>query len=245
MLSPTGRRFVVRDMGKSYNFQATSFLKSPSISSLSVNTREFTICGYFRTKVQVAGSVSGYKTWFGIENSGGTYQVGNYGNTGADKGKIYCAAIAGFAGAGSITGAGSPSPDLMDCKWHFLAMSCSFLSNEVKLYVDGELIGTSTWAVASSNIDYVCFNSRYYDANRSMDAIGTHYKLFNKALSQTELRDMYYNNIIPSGLALSYELNDTTGTVATDTSGNGKNGTITPGAGFWEVEVPMKSRSSI
>lgn len=65
----------------------------------------------------------------------------------------------------------------------------------------------------------------------------------NKALSLAEIEGIYYNGTYPSGLLLHYKLDEGSGTTATDTSGNGNNGTIT--SATYSTDVVMVPRTSV
>jgi hypothetical protein len=69
-------------------------------------------------------------------------------------------------------------------------------------------------------------------------------RIWNRALTATEIANMYYNNIVPrNGLVAEYLFNETTGTTALDSSGNGNNGTIT-GATYTD-DVPYRERTLV
>jgi hypothetical protein len=52
-------------------------------------------------------------------------------------------------------------------------------------------------------------------------------RIWSRALTAQEVSDLYLNNIVPrEGLVAEYLFNEATGTTATDSSGNGNNGTI-------------------
>lgn len=65
--------------------------------------------------------------------------------------------------------------------------------------------------------------------------------IFNRAITADEATAFYSAGTVPSGLVRRYDLNEGTGTTATDTSGTGVNGTIT--SGTWSTDVPMKLRT--
>lgn len=67
------------------------------------------------------------------------------------------------------------------------------------------------------------------------------FRTFNKALTATEISQMYYNNIVPSGLTSEYLFNEGTGTTAADSSGYANNGTIT--GATYSTNVPIVPRN--
>lgn len=68
-------------------------------------------------------------------------------------------------------------------------------------------------------------------------------RVWNRALTATEIANMYYNNIVPrNGLVAEYLFNEGSGTTALDTSGNGNVGTIT--GATYTTDVPLKIRTT-
>lgn len=69
-------------------------------------------------------------------------------------------------------------------------------------------------------------------------------RIWNRALTAQEIKDLYLNNIVPQdGLVAEYLFDEATGTTAIDTSGNGNDGTIT--GATYTTDVPLKLRTSI
>lgn len=68
------------------------------------------------------------------------------------------------------------------------------------------------------------------------------YILFNKALSQAEINSLYYQGTLPSGVVGRWLFDETSGTLALDSSGNGNNGTIM--GATYTTNVPMVARSA-
>jgi hypothetical protein len=65
--------------------------------------------------------------------------------------------------------------------------------------------------------------------------------IISRALTPTEIRNLHYNNIAPSGAVLDLRLNEGAGATAYDSSGNGNNGTIT--GATWSDDTPTKARN--
>jgi hypothetical protein len=66
-------------------------------------------------------------------------------------------------------------------------------------------------------------------------------RILNRALTQSEITNLYYNRTIPTVLAGEWLFNEGEGTTAIDSSGNGNNGTIT-GATYSD-DVPLRPRT--
>jgi peptidoglycan/xylan/chitin deacetylase (PgdA/CDA1 family) len=66
-------------------------------------------------------------------------------------------------------------------------------------------------------------------------------RIWSRALSATEVQNLYlYNDVPRNGLVAEYLFNEGSGTTATDSSGNGNNGTIT--GATYVTDAPLKTR---
>ncbi len=69
-------------------------------------------------------------------------------------------------------------------------------------------------------------------------------RIWNRALTATEISNLYFNNIVPQdGLVAEYLFDEASGTTAYDTSGNGNDGTIS--GATYTTDVPLTLRDSI
>jgi hypothetical protein len=69
-------------------------------------------------------------------------------------------------------------------------------------------------------------------------------RIWNRALTATEVANMYFNNAIPrNGLVGEWLFNETTGTTALDSSGNGNNGVIT--SATYTTDTPLRARNLV
>jgi hypothetical protein len=124
---------------------------------------------------------------------------------------------------------------LMDGNWHHVAYVSTGAAATQLLYVDGILQGTvtatpnlsggSAATIASQN------GSNYFQG--TIDDV----RVYDRALSASEITDLYHwgVNVAPStGLVGWWKLDEASGTSASDSSGNGNTGTVTPNAtGVW------------
>lgn len=77
-----------------------------------------------------------------------------------------------------------------------------------------------------------------------MDGLIDEVRYYNRALSATEVQNLYFHNIVPTdGLVAEYLFNEASGTTALDTSGNGNHGTIT--GATYTTDVPLVPRDSV
>lgn len=114
----------------------------------------------------------------------------------------------------------------------------------LKLYRNGLLIGTQTktGVIALST-------SNFFVGSRSGGApfyngIVDEPRIWNRALTATEIASMYYDNVIPtSGLIGEWLFDEASGTTALDTSGNGNNGTIT--GTTYTTDTPLQARTEV
>lgn len=119
--------------------------------------------------------------------------------------------------------------------WHHIIGTCD--GRYVNLYIDGVLV-KSTDTGAYKNIGYtnnnnLCIGTEAGNtvATNSQNFVGTigATRIYNRALSPTEVYNNYQGNVTRSGLVGEWLLNANSGTVAKDTSGNGNDGTLNGG----------------
>lgn len=68
-------------------------------------------------------------------------------------------------------------------------------------------------------------------------------RIWNRALSATEVSNLYFNNIVPGdSLVAEYLFNEASGTTALDSSGNGNNGTHNC---TYTTDTPLKARTAV
>ncbi|MEM6799272.1 MAG: LamG domain-containing protein, partial [Planctomycetota bacterium] len=115
------------------------------------------------------------------------------------------------------------TPSAID-RWRHYAGVYDHVSGDLKIYIDGQLQATTNLGagttLSSDTGDLLIGKdesySRYFDG--SLDDV----RLYNRALSDSEISELY-------GLVGHYKLDETSGTVAADSSGLGNDATYTNG----------------
>lgn len=123
--------------------------------------------------------------------------------------------------------------------WHFVVIQYDTDSDAASIYVDGTLLGTqardgtalihnNTWVLG--------------DATDALRGFLDEVAVYNVAFTAQERDDAYYKGIYPeAGQVFYYKFDEGSGTSLTDSSGNGKTGTITNGA--FSTNVAMHART--
>lgn len=127
--------------------------------------------------------------------------------------------------------------------WQFVAVTRD-ASGVCNFFVNGSPSGTAdqnsgTPAAGTNNvlIGNNSINGTSFKGN--MDSVRT----FNRALSAAEILSMYFDGSRPSGITAEYLFNESSGTTAIDSSGNGNDGTIT--GATYTTDAPMKARTVV
>lgn len=180
--------------------------------------------------VDIDFSTGGFtlSAWFKIETSSNNSDYILSKHDGTSSGRIYLGVI-GSAGNieyalddGSFQGASTTGYNYRDGEWHHVAMVVD--SSTLKLYVNGQDSGTSDThdnGLTTNNANWRIGrdNSSYFGG--MIDEV----KIFNTALTPSQVA-YEYNRGLPTG---HWQLDECSGAVAYDNSGNGNNGTITIG----------------
>ena len=152
-----------------------------------------------------------------------------------------------FGTAGNTLNFGTYSPTetqqnslaLPDGKWSFFVCTYDLATTTMKTYINGSLQATTVTGVyvpqTSGNL--IIASSSFRGKESTIGYV-------NKALSQTEVNSLFYNTIKPTtNLIGLWNLDEMTGATATDTSGNGNNGTIV--SGTWSTDRPFANRKPV
>jgi len=123
--------------------------------------------------------------------------------------------------------------------------------NKLRLYVNGSLVATSTVVSAFYDLTLpdISVGKPPVAGNTPIDGPVDSIRFWRDiALSPAEFAALHLNNIVSQKekLIIEWLLNEGSGSVATDTSGNGNDGTITPGAsGVYTTDVFCIERNKV
>lgn len=124
-------------------------------------------------------------------------------------------------------------------KWNFFTVTHDLTT--YKIYLNGIFVTSQALTgFTDSGTNLFFFNdgpTGTNGTNAKLDEV----RLWNYALSATEVSNLYFNNIVPrTGLVGEWLFNEGSGTTALDSSGNNNNGTIT--GATYTTDVPFKPR---
>jgi len=121
----------------------------------------------------------------------------------------------------------------------------TFDGTNIRYYVNGTQSGGTVATTnppantASVNIGRRPYTASEQNFNGNIDEV----RVFSTQLTQAQINDLYYNRIVPrTSLVGEWLFNEGSGSTATDTSGQGNNGTIT--GATYTTDVPMIARSA-
>jgi hypothetical protein len=105
-------------------------------------------------------------------------------------------------------------------QWYHVAASYDSSNNGYAIYVDGALVlsGTNANTVSQQTAAVLSFGTRTGSTEYWQGALRD-FRVYSRKLCPTEVADLY-------GLGLHWKLDETSGTVAADSSGLGRNGTV-------------------
>lgn len=154
--------------------------------------------------------------------------------------------------AGGVTNGNQYSSNdlLSPNKWAFVAMSATKNGSTslINFYVNGVLSSTANQTggnlagIVTTNA--LRIGNRAAATDRTFDGTIDEPRIWNRALTPTEIQNLYLNNIVPQdGLVAEYLFDEATGTTAIDSSGNGNDGTIT--GATYTTDTPLRPRTSV
>jgi hypothetical protein len=119
--------------------------------------------------------------------------------------------------------------NVRDGAWHHIVGQKT--STALQIYVDGiSKASTPNTGTIAYTQGTGLFIGKHGNGGTIYDFVGSidDVRIYNRALSNQEVLDLYNNTstVISNGLQFQYALNEGSGTIATDASGNGNNGTI-------------------
>lgn len=190
----------------------------PDDSSLKIGTDDLTVSFWIRVRREDNFDEWGYRPFTkhddGLSNAGYGFQSSNNGNK-------FRALISD--GSNSVT---LKTEDVLDSEWHHIIMTVDKDdSNGFKLYQDNELVGTED----PTNVGDISNTEDIYFArgNEFLDCIMDDVRIYNRALTESEVQDIYENKYKESGDEMAHwKMNEGEGGTVEDSSGNDNDGTI-------------------
>jgi len=130
--------------------------------------------------------------------------------------------------------------------WIFITSTYSYEEGVVRHYINGEFIGELNIGSVEQSTHGQAFIGKVPWDSRAVNGFIAQELVYNRVLSQTEIKNLYYDLISPptDGLILFFNFNEGSGSVIYDRSGNGNHGTIYGGA-TWGYEVYPKYANSM
>lgn len=130
-------------------------------------------------------------------------------------------------------------------RWYFLSITRTS-AGVTNIYINNALTGSANQSggtPSSAGLENLSIGNRVA-GDRGYDGILSNLRIFNRILTATELTDVYLAMSPPSDAATSqlayYALTEGSGSTASDTSGNGRNGTISNAT--YTTNVPFNAR---
>ena len=117
-------------------------------------------------------------------------------------------------------------------EWHHYTVTFDNTSKVWKLYKDGAFINSSTHTQGLQNwTSPLELGRAAWDSSFNFSGGLDDVRIYNRVLSATEIQNLYLASSLNAGLVGWWKLDDGAGTTATDSSGNGNDGTLTNMAG--------------
>lgn len=118
-----------------------------------------------------------------------------------------------------------------------------YTGTQVMVCING-VCRTATATYPSSNLNSTIEIGGTHHSNGKINALIDEPRIWNRALTATEIQNLYLHNIVPQdGLVAEYLFDEATGTTAIDTSGNGNDGVIS--GCTYTTDTPLRPRTSV
>lgn len=233
-------RLKVRDFGTALSFNASHYVSANTVATSifgGTMLTEFTISAYYKS------GATGQRTIVSLGNTGtaNTYVILDIGGAGTRIPRFT------IRDNSANTDSANGTVALDGGRWHHLVGVK--MASSIILYVDGVKVAEDT-SLSGTTYTFDRFTigalNRTSLSNYFVGVIDEVH-LWNRALSDSEVSDLYYNGLttgstLASGLVGKWLFNEGSGSTAYDTSGNGNNGTIT--GATYTTDVPMVARES-
>ena len=229
--SASARRIGIRDFISSLNFDGTTNISANSILT-NFSTNSYSMTGWVQAPL--------------VTLSPGVGIMGN--STSASNPYVYIALRTRLYnarysdGTSDIAIINQATIPQKNHQWVHIASVWDASDNKIKFYLNGILTGTSAASTQYLDLNTDIFKVGQISGMSNFSGRMCNITVHRKALSITEIKNMYFNDDYTTDhMVLWWKLDENTGSIATDSSGNNNNGTIVNGT--WSTDVPMKARS--
>lgn len=141
-------------------------------------------------------------------------------------------------GGGSLE---STNPVFVINRWVEIAVT--YDKAFVRMYLNGVQIREDAKTASMVAGDANTFIGQYFAGSNFFKGKIKNARVFNRSLTATEIQNLHFNNIVPSGAVLNLDFENDTNATAYDKSGNGNHGTIT--GAVHSTDTPTKARKLI
>lgn len=232
--TPATNRVATRDMGTALRFDGvdTTQVSIPALPALTA----FTVTGWAKLS-KADGSVG----FFGNNLGPGANRWNTFLNQVGGLNTLQLQFRNAVSGTRSLTGLRGAPMNSPAC--YAITYDGATFSIYVNGTIDISVNDAFTPGITFASIGYLIGNDQWNGSPRVPAGVMNEFYVYDRALSATDIANMYFSNVIPSSPLRVYLFNETTGTTARDTSGNGNNGTIT--GATYTTDAPYRLRNSI
>lgn len=222
----SSNRVAQRDMKASLLFDGNDYIQIENSAGEVFNNTDFTV----KVKVKF-NSFSGNDFIFAHQES-------------ATNNRIYMMTINGVLSMSMANNVTLNTIAVQIGKWYDIVGVWDRSTPAMKMYLDGELIGSLATGIGTpgDGLVDIQLGARVAGAEAQNCKI-VETRCWQSQLIATQIQKMYYDNIIPSGAVLDLDFDTGAGATIPDLSGNGNDGTIT--GALWKEDSPHKPRQLI
>jgi hypothetical protein len=232
-------RFKIRNYVNSVKLDGTSsFLVKASPSGINNGTNgSVTVSGWVKLDSAVLGTfaelhVNGATSpAFGLGSTGGSYFVFSDRVNAANNKIITAAAFNTYIGLNN-----------------WVLMTYVLTSTNITVYAGATaILPTSALGtpISAGTISSLFIGKGQTTAQADIQFLqGTikDFRIFNGALTSTEVSDLYYNGVVPSSIVATYAMSEGSGTTIADSTGSNS---MTATSITWSTDVPLAARSAV
>lgn len=147
---------------------------------------------------------------------------------------------------GVLSGSVEPPVRLDRLGWAFLTVTADRDGN-AEIFLDRVSLGTIDISSKDGSIGTDDWDMLNQIVDSALDGNQAPTWIWNRVITQAEIDDLYFDNIVASsGLLVEYLFPEGVGTSVADTSGQGNTGTLTGGTlATWSPDTPFKKRLAV